>query len=83
MRHSFKRKTYDALTPTQYVLSLAFVSGEKRFCVIDGTFYEERGVLPDGARIIRVEPDRVLLSNRKIERWIPLAEKETIQKEKK
>ena len=83
LRYSFNGKTHGVLTPMRYVLSLAFVSGKKRFCVIDSAFYEEGGNLPDGARIIRVEPDRVLLSNRKIERWIPLAEKETIQKEKK
>jgi len=67
---------------TDYNLSLAFVSGKNRFCVIDDIFYEEGSHLKDGARIIKVEPNRVLIRNREIKHWVPLAERKIITKEK-
>ena len=66
-----------------YNLSLAFVSAEKRFCMIDGVFYNQGSYLKDGAEIITVEPNRVLIRKRQIKQWIPLAEREIIKEEKK
>jgi len=65
-----------------YSLSLAFSAGTKGFCVIDGVFYEQGSVLPDGARIITVEPDRVLVNKHGLRRWIPVAKKVTPGDEK-
>ena len=62
-------------TRMDYNLSLAFTSGKRRFCVIDGTFYTEEGHLPDGARIIKIEPNRVLIGKRQIKEWISIAER--------
>ncbi len=61
-------------TRMDYNLSLAFTSGKKRFCVIDGTFYTEGGHLPDGAIIIKIEPNRALIGKRQIKEWISIAE---------
>lgn len=61
-------------TRMDYNLSLAFTSGKRRFCVIDGTFYTEEGHLPDGARIMKIEPNRVLIGKRQIKEWISVAE---------
>jgi hypothetical protein len=38
--------------------------------VIDGSFYEEGADLPDGARIEKVEPNRVLLRKKEFTAWI-------------
>ena len=66
-----------------YNLSLAFVSGKRRFCIIDGSFYEQGNHLKDGEKIIKIESNRVLIGNRQIKEWIPLAEREKIQKDEK
>ena len=66
-----------------YNLSLAFVSGKRRFCIIDGNFYEQGNHLKDGEKIIKIESNRVLIGNRQIKEWIPLAEREKIQKDEK
>jgi hypothetical protein len=68
---------------TDYKLTLTFRSNTRRFCFIDGTLYEEGNVLADGAKILRIDHNRVLISSRKIKAWIPLAEKEALPKEKK
>jgi len=66
-----------------YRLTLTFRSNTRRFCFIDGTLYEEGNALADGAKILWIDHDRVLISSRKIKAWIPLAEKDGISKEKK
>ena len=67
-----------------YSLSLAFSSGKKRFCVIDGAFYPEGASLPDGAKIVRIEPNRVLVSKHRRKEWVPVRERiREIEKEKK
>ncbi|MCP4683163.1 MAG: general secretion pathway protein GspB [Desulfobacterales bacterium] len=55
-----------------YSLSFAFWSGEKRFCVLDGEFYAEGATLPDGAEILKIRPNRVLLTKKGVLGWIPL-----------
>ena len=44
-----------------YTLTLAFRAGTKRFCVIDGQFYEQGATLPDGGEIQKIEQNRVLI----------------------
>lgn len=59
----------------KYSLSLAFSSGAKRFCVIDGIFYAEGALLPDGGKIVRIEPNRVLVKKQRFEEWAVIEEK--------
>jgi len=81
--HVLRTTTGEAIS-TDYVLTLAFVSGKRRFCIIDDVFYEEGNKLPDGAEIVKIESIRVMVRSRKITYWVPLAEKEvTQQKESK
>lgn len=58
-----------------YSISLAFSSIAKRFCVIDGAFYTEGSSLPDGGKIVRIEPKRVLISKYRSKEWIPVRER--------
>jgi len=70
-------KGREIILPTHmdYSLTLAFSSGKKRFCVIDGAFYAEGSSLPDGGKIVRIEPNRVLVSKYRLIEWIPVKEK--------
>lgn len=65
-----------------YCLSLAFSAGQRGFCVIDGVFYERGSVLPDGAQIVAVEPDRVLVNKHGIKHWIPVTKNVKAEDEK-
>ena len=58
-----------------YSISLAFSSVTKRFCVIDGAFYTEGSSLPDGGKIVRIEPKRILISKYRSKEWIPVRER--------
>jgi hypothetical protein len=81
--YTLRTTTGEAIS-TDYVLTLAFVSGNRRFCIIDDVFYEEGNNLPDGAEIVKIESSRVMVKSRNIMYWIPLTEKEvTQQKESK
>jgi len=81
---SRERSDEEALIrPKDYVLTLAFISGIHRLCIIDGALYEEGGTLPDGTRILRVEPTKVLVNNRKFNWWVPLSEKQKVHGERK
>jgi len=67
-----------------YSISLAFSSPAKRFCVIDGAFYTEGSSLPDGGKVLRIEPRRVLISKYRSKEWIPVRErKQKTEKEGK
>jgi len=55
-----------------YHLSFAFVSDNKKFCVINGRFYSEGGTLPDGTLIDRVESERVRVSKNKLKKWLAI-----------
>lgn len=59
-----------------YSLTLAFSAGKKRFCVIDGDFYQEGMDLPDGGRIITIEPNRVRIKKHRFTDWIPVGKQE-------
>lgn len=58
-----------------YSISLAFSSPAKRFCVIDGAFYTEGSSLPDGGKVVRIEPRRVLISKYRSKEWVPVRER--------
>lgn len=67
-----------------YSISLAFSSIAKRFCVIDGAFYTEGSSLPDGGKVVRIEPKRVLIKKYRSKEWIPVRERiREIEKEGK
>jgi hypothetical protein len=67
-----------------YSISLAFSSVTKRFCVIDGAFYTEGSSLPDGGKVVQIEPKRVLISKYRSKEWIPVRERiRQIEKEGK
>ena len=53
-----------------YALSFAFTSRSKRFCVIDGIFYNEGADLPDGGKILKIERNQVLIQKNKYTRWV-------------
>jgi len=53
-----------------YALSFAFVSNSQRICLIDNKFYSQGAELPDGARIIKIEPKRVLIQKKRFKKWI-------------
>lgn len=65
-----------------YSLSLAFSAGTIGFCVIDGVFYHQDSVLPDGAHIVSIEPHRVLVQKGEFLHWIPIADNLKLQHEK-
>jgi len=58
-----------------YSISLAFSSVAKRFCVIDGAFYTEGSSLPDGGKVVQIEPKRILISKYRLKEWIPVTER--------
>ena len=62
------------LIPFDYQLTLAFYSEREQFCIIDGTFYRVGGILPDGGRIVRIKPSKVLIKRKGVRRWVPLAD---------
>jgi len=45
--------------PASYVVSMTYVSADRRFAVIDGRFYREGGRLTGGERIVSIEPGAV------------------------
>lgn len=76
-RTTFTKRGREVILPTKmsYSLTLAFSSGKKRFCVIDGNFYPEGSSLPDGGKIERIEANRVLVSKHRFKEWIHVKEK--------
>ena len=65
-----------------YSLSLAFSAGTIGFCVINGVFYHNDSILPDGAHIVRIEPHRVLIQKGELLHWIPVTDNLKSQDEK-
>jgi len=55
---------------TGYHLSFAFSSENNNFCVLNGKFYSEESLLPDGTLVKIIEADRVLISKNKIKKWL-------------
>jgi len=44
---------------TAYALTFTFASGEKKFCIIDGSFYPQGADLPDGGKVLKIESGKV------------------------
>jgi len=44
---------------TAYALTFTFASGERKFCIIDGSFYPQGADLPDGGKILKIESGKV------------------------
>lgn len=57
-----------------YALTFTFASGEKKFCIIDGSFYPQGADLPDGGKIIKIESGKVWVKKGELTTWISLAE---------
>ncbi|MBF0307956.1 MAG: hypothetical protein HQL56_00310 [Magnetococcales bacterium] len=61
------------------VITMAFVSGDKKYVVLDGRFYQEGDQIGEsGASIRTITPEKVLLAGREVRQWIkvqnPMAE---------
>jgi hypothetical protein len=65
-----------ASAPVQfdYTLSFALAAGQKRLCLLDGHLYTAGAMLPDGGRILSIEPERVLIEKAPLKRWVYLQE---------
>jgi hypothetical protein len=59
---------------TAHALTFAFTSGEKKFCIIDGSFYTQGAELPGGGKIVQIESGRVRVKKGKSAQWISLSE---------
>lgn len=65
-----KRIEKPAQDPITYNLSFTFNSDRRSFCIIDQTIYTEGKELPEGARVLKIEPRRVLLDRDGQRKWI-------------
>lgn len=65
LKNNGPERTVDA-----YQITLAFEGRYRRYCVIDGRLHAEGAVLPDGASVLKIESDRVLISKRNTQRWL-------------
>jgi hypothetical protein len=59
---------------TSYALTFTFASNEKKFCIIDGSFYAQGAELPGGGKIVEIKPGRVLVKKGESAQWISLSE---------
>ena len=57
---------------TAYALTFTFASGEKKFCIIDGSFYTQGADLPDGGKILKIESGKVWVKKGELMTWISL-----------
>ncbi|MDJ0782315.1 MAG: hypothetical protein QNJ22_10100 [Desulfosarcinaceae bacterium] len=57
-----------------YTLSFALAAGSRRLCLLDGELFAQGAELPDGGRILAIEPERVLIEKTPLKRWIYLQE---------
>jgi len=57
-----------------YALTFTFASGEKKFCIIDGSFYPQGAELPDGGKILKIESGKVWVKKGELMTWISLPE---------
>jgi hypothetical protein len=74
--HGKNGKSVGMSTPIQfdYTLSFALAAGRKRLCLLDGQLYTQGAVLPDGGRILAIEPERVLIEKAPLKQWVYLKE---------
>lgn len=54
-------------------LTFTFASGKKRFCIIDGVFYQTGSRLPDNSQVARIESRRVLIKRDSETRWVQMS----------
>ncbi|MFH2091361.1 MAG: hypothetical protein ABIJ31_03270 [Pseudomonadota bacterium] len=59
-----------SLISFSYSLTLCFASPKGSFCSIDGKLYKEKAILPDGAKIIKIENNRVLILKQDKKEWV-------------
>lgn len=57
-----------------YILSFALAAGQKQLCLLDGQLFTPGAMLPDGGRILAIEPERVLIEKAPWKRWVYLQE---------
>lgn len=57
-----------------YDLTFTFDSGDKKFCIIDGSFYPQGADLPNGEKILKIESGKVCVSKGETTTWISLPE---------
>ena len=57
---------------TVHALTFTFTSGEKKFCIIDGSFYPQGADLPDGGKILKIESGKVWVKKGELMTWISL-----------
>ena len=65
-----------------YHLSFAFSSEKNKFCVLNGRFYSEGNILPDGTLIKIIESNRVMVSKNKMDKWLAVTGPREKRKEK-
>lgn len=53
-----------------YALTLSFTSPKKKFCMIDNKLYTEKGHLPDGGKILKIETGRVFILKDGKKQWL-------------
>ena len=59
---------------TAHALTFTFTSGEKRFCILDGSFYTQGTELPSGEKILKIESGKVLVRKGELTTWISIPE---------
>jgi hypothetical protein len=69
-------KDVAGLDKKSYLLTFAFASDAKQFCIINGSFYQTGSLLPDESTIFKIESRRVLVAKEGVKRWIYLAEED-------
>lgn len=58
--------------PFDYLVSMTYVSDDRRFAVIDGRFYREDSRLPGGERVLAISPSAVQIQRRDTTRWLEI-----------
>lgn len=77
-----KKNLVTAHDKTDYLLTFTFSSGNKQFCILDDTFYQEGAILPDGSQILKIQTKQVLLDKDGIQNWITIDTQSTAKQEK-
>jgi len=74
-RYSTDNQMQENMDPKPtHALTFTFASNEKKFCIIDGSFYAQGAKLPDGGEIVNIETGRVRVKKEKSSQWISLSE---------
>lgn len=59
--------------PYKYVVSMTYVSADRRFAVINGRFYREGSDLPGGERVVAISPNAVRVEADDLTRSLEIA----------